>query len=175
MIGRAVNFIKKNLKKRDRPKESVADFHTTIIRVDDNFISSSSVVLDESLTGNIFSLKEVTLVGKAEILGNITSRTSNINGKVTGDIISTEAAHIKSSAEICGNIRTKSISIEHGCIINGMIRIEGGIDEHDLIEKVENRLPSKFRKTPIPEPFLISQPVETENEIVIRPVNEADR
>ena len=56
-----------------------------------------------------------------------------------------------------------------------MIRIEGGIDEHDLIEKVENRLPSKFRKTPIPEPFLISQPVETENEIVIRPVNEADR
>jgi len=120
-------------------------------------------------------LKEVTLVAKAEILGNITSRTSNINGKVTGDIISTEAAQIKSSAEISGNIRTKSISIEPGCIINGMIRIEGNIDEHDLIEKVENRLPAKFQKAPIPEPLLISKPVETENEPVIKPANQTDR
>lgn len=175
MIGKAINFIKKNRDKGDRRKEVVADFHTTIIRVDDNFISSSSVMLDDRLIGNIFSLKEVTLVAKAEILGNITSRTSNINGKVTGDIISTEAAQIKSSAEISGNIRTKSISIEPGCIINGMIRIEGNIDEHDLIEKVENRLPAKFQKAPIPEPLLISKPVETENEPVIKPANQPDR
>ena len=167
----ALNFIKKSFGKKERPKEIVADFHTTIIRMDDNFNSSSSVMLDESLTGNIFSLKEVNLVENAEILGNITSRTSNINGKVTGDIISTDAAHIKSSAVICGNIRTKSISIERGSIINGMIRIEGGIDDHELIEKVENRLPSKFQKASIPESFLISQPIETENEIIISPVD----
>lgn len=175
MIGKVINFIKKNRHKGDRRKEIVADFHTTIIRVDDNFISSSSVMLDERLIGNIFSLKEVTLVAKAEILGNITSRTSNINGKVTGDIISTEAAHIKSSAEICGNIRTKSISIEPGCIINGMIRIEGGIDERDLFEKVQNRLPSKFQNALIPESFLISKSAETGKESVIKPANQPDR
>jgi len=174
MIGGAVNFIKNLLDKKDRQKEIVADFHTTIIRVDDNFISSSSVMLDERLIGNIYSLKEVTVVSTAEISGNITSRKSNINGKVIGDIISIESALIKSSAIVCGNIRAKSITVEPGCIINGMIRIEGNIDERDLIEKVENRLPPK-RKEFIEMPFLISEPEETEAEPVIKSLSQPDR
>ena len=175
MIGRAVNFIKKFLDKKDRQKEIVADFHTTIIRVDDNFISSSSVILDERLIGNIYSLKEVTVAPTAEISGNITSRTCNINGKVIGDIISTESALIKSSAIICGNIRAKSINVEPGCTINGMIRIEGNIDERDLIEKVENRLPPKVQKEIIAMPYLISEPVELERESVAKQISQPDR
>lgn len=175
MIGRAVNFIKKFLDKKDRQKEIVADFHTTIIRVDDNFISSSSVILDERLIGNIYSLKEVTVASTAEISGNITSRTCNINGKVIGDIISTEYAQIKSSAIICGNIRAKSLTVEPGCIINGMIRIEGNIDEHDLIEKVENRLPPKAQKEIITMPYLIAEPIEPEKEPVIKQISQPDR
>ncbi len=175
MIGRAVNFIKKYLDKKDRQKEIVADFHTTIIRVDDNFISSSSVILDERLIGNIYSLKEVTVAPTAEISGNITSRTCNINGKVIGDIISTESALIKSSATICGNIRAKSITVQPGCIINGMIRIEGNIDERDLIEKVENRLPPKVQNEIIAMPYLISEPVEAEKEPVAKPISQPDR
>lgn len=175
MIGRAVNFIKKYLDKKDRQKEIVADFHTTIIRVDDNFISSSSVILDERLIGNIYSLKEVTVASSAEISGNITSRTCNINGKVFGDIISTESAIIRSSAIICGNIRAKTINVEPGCIINGMIRIEGNIDERDLIEKVENRLPPKVQNEIIAMPYLISEPVEVEKEPVTKPISQPDR
>jgi cytoskeletal protein CcmA (bactofilin family) len=175
MIGRAVNFIKKFLDKKDRQKEIVADFHTTIIRVDDNFISSSSIILDERLIGNIYSLKGVTVDTTAEISGNITSRTCNINGKVIGDIISTESALIKSSAIICGNIRAKSINVEPGCIINGMIRIEGNIDERDLIEKVENRLPPKVQKEIIAMPYLISEPAEVDKEPVPKPISQPDR
>lgn len=155
MIGKAVSFIKKFLNKKDRQKEIVADFHTTIIRVDDNYISPSSVVLDERLIGNIYSLKEVTVDPTAEISGNITSRLCNINGKVFGDIISTEYAHIQSSAIIYGNIKAKAITIEAGCIINGAIRIEGNIDERDLIEKVENRLPQKTVNKEEGVPYLL--------------------
>jgi len=175
MIGRAVNFIKKFLDKKDRQKEIVADFHTTIIRVDNNFISSSSVILDEKLIGNIYSLKEVTIAPSAEISGNITSRSSNINGKVIGDIIATEFAVIKSDAVICGNIRAKSISVEPGSIINGRIRIESNIDERDLIEKVENRLPPKTQIEIAPMPYLIFEPVEAEPELIIMPISQPDR
>ncbi|MFA6944618.1 MAG: polymer-forming cytoskeletal protein [Pedobacter sp.] len=175
MIGRAVSFIQKYLNKKDRQKEIIADFHTTIIRVDDNFISHSSVMLDERLIGNIYSLKEVIVAPTAEISGNITSRVCNINGKVIGDIISTESAFIKSSATIFGNIRAKSITVEPGCIINGAIRIEGNIDERDLIEQVENRLPSKFRTEAISMPYLIYEPVEEENEPVVKPQSQPDR
>lgn len=144
----AVNFIQKYLNKMHRRQEIIADFHTTIIRVDDNFISSSSIILDEVLMGNIYSLKEVIVAGTAEISGNITSRTASISGKVYGDIISMEYADIKSTAIISGHIRASSISIETGAVINGSIRVEGNIDERDLLEKVENRLPSNKMKEP---------------------------
>ncbi len=148
MIKKAVNFIQKFLNKKHRRQEIIADFHTTIIRVDDNFISSSSIILDEVLRGNIYSLKEVIVAGTAEISGNVTSRTTSISGTVYGDIISTEYADIKSTAVINGHIRASAISIETGAIINGSIRVEGNIDERDLLEKVENRLPSPTVKEP---------------------------
>lgn len=156
MIRKAISFIKKFLNKKDRRKEIVADFHTTIIRVDDNYISPNSVVLDERLIGNIYSLNEVIVAPTAEVSGNITSRLCSIDGKVFGDIVSTEYAHIQSSAIVYGNIKAKAIKIEAGCVINGAIRIEGNIDERDLIEKVENRLPQKFVSKDASEPYLIT-------------------
>lgn len=146
MIGKAVRFINKYIDKRGRRQEIIADFHTTIIRVDNNFISSNSVMLDEMLMANIYSLKEVIVAETAEVRGNITSRTCTINGKVYGDIFSTEYAEIKSTAMITGNIRAQAIHIEPGSVINGLIHIEGGMDDRDLIEKVENRLPIGFKK-----------------------------
>ena len=148
MIEKAVNFIQKFLNKKHRRQEIIADFHTTIIRVDDNFISSSSIILDEVLMGNIYSLKEVIVAGTAEISGNVTSRTASISGKVYGDIIALDYADIKSTAVINGNIRASAISIEAGAVINGAIRVEGNIDERDLLEKVENRLPLNTLKEP---------------------------
>jgi cytoskeletal protein CcmA (bactofilin family) len=170
-----VNFIKKFLNKKKRQKEIVTDFHTTIIRVDSNFISTSSIILDEKLIANIYSLKEVTLDSSAEISGDITSRRCEINGKVIGDITSTEFACIKSNAIISGNIRAKSLKVEIGSIINGFIRIEGDIDERDLIEKIENRLPPKTQNEIISIPYLIPKPVEAEQDIVFTTVNEAGK
>lgn len=148
MIGKAVNFIKNILNKKDSRQEIIADFHTTIIRVDDNFISSSSIILDDMLMGNIYSLKEVIVADSAEISGNITSASVSISGKVYGDIISLEFADIKGTAVISGNIRAKAIAIAPGAVINGSVRIEGEIDNRDLLAKVENRLPSNVIKEP---------------------------
>lgn len=138
------NFFKRFLNKKDRKQEDIADFHTTIIRVEDNFVSTSSIILDEPLMGNIYSLKEVIVAEKAQVKGNVISRVSSVSGRVDGDIISTEYAEIKDTAVIRGNIRAKAISIAGGAVINGSIRIEGGIDEHDLLEKVEKRLPARI-------------------------------
>lgn len=168
MISRAVSFIKKLFNKKERQEEPIADFHTTIIRVDDNFISASSIMLDEKLIGNIYSLKEVIVAPTAEVSGNITSRICTIDGKVYGDILSTEYAQIKSTAVITGCVRAKSISIEPGSVINGSIRIEGEIDERDLIEKVENRLPSKTQKDTQVISYVLSEVPEPENELILR-------
>lgn len=168
MIKKAVNFIQKFLDKKHRRQEVIANFHTTIIRVDDDFISTSSIILDEVLKGNIYSLKEVIVAGTAEISGNVTSRTASISGKVYGDIISMEFADIKSTAVISGQIKASAISIEAGTVINGWIRVEANLDERELLEKVENRLPP----TAVDEPAFLTYIMPEESpamEIVTRP------
>jgi cytoskeletal protein CcmA (bactofilin family) len=175
----AVDFIKNIFNKKSRQKEIVADFHTTIIKVDDNFISASSIMLDEKLFGNIFSLKEVNITAPSEISGNIISRSCIISGMVSGDIRSSEYAEIKSTANIAGNILARSIRIEPGAIINGSIRIDGDIDERELIEKVESRLQFRKQVETYTVPYLIvEQPdleVDPDNELPSESVPLTDR
>lgn len=179
MISKAVDFIRNIFDKKGRQKETVADFHTTIIKVDDNFISASSIMLDEKLFGNIFSLKEVNIAASSEISGNIISRSCIISGNVTGDIRATDYAEIKSTANIAGNILARAIMIEPGAIINGSIRIDGAIDERELIEKVESRLRYNKQVETFTVPYLIAEQVvvekEAENELLPKSVPQADR
>jgi cytoskeletal protein CcmA (bactofilin family) len=159
MIIKIVDFLKNILGRKPAKKEIVADFHTTIIKVDDNFISASSIMLDEKLLGNIFSLKEVNITAPSEISGNIISRSCIISGMVSGDIRSSEYAEIKSTANIAGNILARSIKIEPGAIINGSIRIDGEIDDRELIEKVESRLQFRNQADTFTVPYLmVEQP-----------------
>lgn len=155
MISGTVNFLKNVFSKKSSKKEVIADFHTTIIRVDNNFISSSSIKLDEMLVGNIYSLKEVIVDPIAEISGNITSHLSNISGKVNGDIIAIDYVEVQSTAVISGNIRAKSLCIKPGAVINGLIHIESDIDDQDLKEKLENRIPLSLKKGSMELPYLI--------------------
>jgi cytoskeletal protein CcmA (bactofilin family) len=146
MIGRAINFIKKFFNNKSNQKEVFVDFNITLTKVDDNYISSTSVILDEKLSGNIYSLREVCLTPNAELLGNIISRTSNIHGKIIGDIICYDSAIIKSSAILNGNVRAKSMVIEHSSNINGFISINDNLDEDELIDKVEKQFHIKSKE-----------------------------
>ena len=179
MMIKTVDFIKNIFGRKVTKKEIVADFHTTIIKVDDNFISASSIMLDEKLYGNIFSLKEVNITAPSEISGNIISRSCIISGIVSGDIRSSEYAEIKSTANIAGNILARSITIEPGAIINGSIRIDGEIDERELIEKVESRLQSRKQVDTFNVPYLmVEQPSlkdDPENELQSESVPPTDR
>ncbi|WP_276359378.1 polymer-forming cytoskeletal protein [Daejeonella sp. H1SJ63] len=175
MIAGAVNFAKNFFSKKNGQKEKVADFHTTIIRVDNNFISSSSIKLDERLIGNIYSLNEVIVDPGAEISGNITSHLCNISGKVIGDIIAIDYVEVKNTAVIEGNIRAKSMCIQPGAVINGLIRIEGDIDDRDLIEKIENRLPPRTQKEPFELPYILQEEIPAENEKAAVPITKQSR
>jgi len=179
MIKKAVDFIINIFDKKGRQKEIVADFHTTIIKVDDNFISASSIMLDEKLFGNIFSLKEVNIAAPSEISGNIISRSCIISGFVSGDIRSSEYAEIKSTANIAGNILARSIMIEPGAIINGSIRIDGEIDERELIEKVESRLQFRKQVDTFTVPYLIEEQPDlkedSEHELMSKSLPQTDR
>ena len=81
---------------------------------------------------------------------------------MSGDISSSDYAEIKSTAYIAGNILARSISIEPGAIINGSIRIDGEIDERELIEKVESRLQFRKQVETSTVPYLIVEQLDLE-------------
>jgi cytoskeletal protein CcmA (bactofilin family) len=137
MIDKTTSIIKKYLDKGRNNERTVTELHNTITRIDNTYISSNSVLLEEALIGDIYSLQEVIVAEGASVSGNITSKNSTIRGKVVGDIISTDYVDIKSTAEINGSIRTESVQIEPGSLINGHIHIEEGIDDSNLIIMVK--------------------------------------
>jgi len=147
MINKTADIIKKYFDK-GRPDKSVTEFHNTITRIDNSFISSNSVLLEETLTGDIYSLKEVIIAENASVSGSITSRNCTVKGKVFGNIVSTNYVDIKSTAEVNGNIRTEIIQIAPGSVINGHIHIEEGINESDLVNMVEKALPYPVKEQP---------------------------
>lgn len=173
-----MSFIKNLFSKKNQRQEVVADFQTTIIRVDDNYISSSSIKLDEMLAGNIYSLKEVVVSASAEISGNITSTSASVGGIVKGNIVCLEALEIKNTAVITGHILTKTISVEAGAIVNGSIRIEGDIDDRDLKRKIESRIPAQAAlKEPVFVPQMLPEPApkEVQPKPEIRPAETSKR
>jgi predicted acyltransferase (DUF342 family) len=82
---------------------------------------------------------------------------------VSGDIRSSDYAEIKSTANIAGNILARSITIEPGAIINGSIRIDGEIDERELIEKIESRLQSRKQVDTFNVPYLMVEQPDQED------------
>ena len=59
---------------------------------------------------------------------------------------------------------TRSITIEPGAIINGSIRIDGEIDERELIEKVESRLQFRNQADTFTVPYLMVEQPDREDD-----------
>lgn len=126
------NLIKK-FKKTSPQKDST----TSIKSNSRNLVSEESILLNEQVKINIYSLKEVNIDKEGVITGNIHSKSCIVNGKVNGNILSSEYIEVKNTAVIEGNIKSGSIQIEAGSMINGFISIEKKIKLPTILPQVE--------------------------------------
>ncbi|HCN84964.1 MAG TPA: hypothetical protein DIT07_15305 [Sphingobacteriaceae bacterium] len=101
-----------------------------------NLVSVDSILLNEHVKVNIYSLKEVNIDKEGVVTGNIHSKSCVVNGKVNGNILSSEYIEVKNTAVIEGNIKSGSIQIEAGSMINGFISIEKKIKLPTIISEV---------------------------------------
>ena len=92
------------------------------IRIEGNLISSSDLIFDGSIKGNIQSKGNLTVGKNADIEGDITAGRAVIEGKVNGNG-KFENCRVAASAQITGSLATVALEMEEGASLSGDCRV----------------------------------------------------
>jgi cytoskeletal protein CcmA (bactofilin family) len=93
-----------------------------------NYFSDELILLDETLSGNLFCAEKVLIEQHGILKGNITSKTCLVTGLVNGNILALDLLDIKATAIVRGNIQSAKVNIEPGAVINGYITVGEDIE-----------------------------------------------
>jgi len=116
-----------------------------LVRDGNDLFSDKLILLDESLSGNLFCAETIVVEQNGKLSGNITSKSCVVSGTINGNIMSTDQMDIKSTAIIKGNIQSALINIEPGAVINGCITImQDTAAVADLSEKIKGYSPDEY-------------------------------
>jgi len=117
-----------------------------LVREGNDLFSDKLILLDESLSGNLFCAETIVVEQNGKLSGNITSKSCVVSGTINGNIVSTDQMDIKSTAIIKGNIQSAIINIEPGAVINGCITImQDTVAVTDLSEKIKGYSPDEYQ------------------------------
>ena len=102
-------------------------------------ISANRVELSEcSVLGNIRAEASLVIDAGSEVIGDIESGDTSIDGKIKGNVLSTADVVCKKNSFILGNVASDSISIEKGSVVCGEIQIKCTENADELFSKYFN-------------------------------------
>ncbi|MDD4160026.1 MAG: polymer-forming cytoskeletal protein [Synergistaceae bacterium] len=102
-------------------------------------ISAKRAELNEcSILGNICTEASLVINAGSEVIGDIESGDTSIDGKIKGNVVSKADVVCKKNSLILGNVVSDSISIEKGAIVCGEIQIKCTENADELFSKYFN-------------------------------------
>ena len=111
-----------------RSTSSARDEKTIIgehISIEGSIRGEEDLQIEGSMKGNIELEKHNFKVGpNGQMEGEITARNVSVSGEFKGNIKSHEKVEVTREADFYGEIRAKSISVEDGAYIKGMIELD---------------------------------------------------
>jgi cytoskeletal protein CcmA (bactofilin family) len=140
-----------------------------LVREGNDLFSDKLILLDESLSGNLFCAETIVVEQNGKLSGNITSKSCVVSGTINGNIVSTDQMNIKSTAIIKGNIQSALINIEPGAVINGCVTImQDTAAIADLSEKIKGYSPDEYLEAKLAGWLIDAQPADnTDGNIVV--------
>ena len=91
------------------------------IFVHNDVVALTDVCVTQSVTGDIYCTKNITIHKNAQVTGNIYCRTGVVDGIVTGNIATFELLEIKANAVLDGNINARKLNVSPAAILNGYV------------------------------------------------------
>ena len=111
-----------------RSRSAARDEKTIIgehISIEGSIGGEENLEIEGSMKGNIDLEKHNFRVGlKGQVEGEVNARNVSISGEFKGNIKSHEKVEITREADFYGEIKAKSISIEDGAYIKGVIELD---------------------------------------------------
>ncbi len=99
-------------------------------------IKAADAVITKSLIkGNVAVKNFVTIDGETTVVGDVSGRTSQVNGKVKGNLTVEERAHFEPRATLVGNLIAGTVIIDEGAMLKGDIAITNAQNENINVEE----------------------------------------
>jgi cytoskeletal protein CcmA (bactofilin family) len=107
--------------KRKAEKLPCKEVYISGIFVHNDVVALNDVCVTQSVTGNIYCTKKVTVCKDAQVIGNIFCRQGVVEGSVTGDISAFEMLEVKATAVLNGDINARKLNVSPAATLNGYI------------------------------------------------------
>lgn len=97
-----------------------------------NISSSSSLLINGRIEGNIRTSEKVTIGPSGSVTGNIICINADIEGRLEGELSVKDKLVLRATAFIIGDIFTSKLQIEQGASFNGMCKMAQDSNSNEL-------------------------------------------
>lgn len=121
-----------------KPTPSSTEPETIIgpsVRVEGNFRGDGNVMIEGEVKGSIKTKRDVRIAEGAKVKASIDCINAFISGEVQGNIKTKEKLELSATAQVTGDITAKTLQINSGAKLNGVIKM----DEESLNPPVKEK------------------------------------
>ncbi len=99
--------------------------------------ADEAAITGSLIRGNLTVQNLVTIDADTTIVGDVSARNAEINGKVKGNLTVDERGHFKTNATLVGNLISGTVIIDEGAMLKGDIAITNAQYEDISVEEPE--------------------------------------
>lgn len=94
-------------------------------RFEGELVSSGVVKVEGTVAGTIRAERQVLVARGGVVEGNIHTIEAVIGGRVQGGVTASERIEVQGGAAVHGDVNTKSLIVQEGGEINGLVKMTG--------------------------------------------------
>ena len=97
--------------------------------------AEDAVITASTIKGSVITENSIDVDGETTIIGDVTARTAEINGKIKGNLTVDERGSFQSKAILVGNLVSGTVIIDEGAMLKGDISITSAQKENVTVEE----------------------------------------
>ena len=99
--------------------------------------AADAVIIGSTVRGNVVVSNVLTMDGDTIIVGDVTAKNVDINGKIKGNLSVEERGHFQQDAVLVGNLMSGTVIIDEGAMLKGDISITSAQTENVTVDEPE--------------------------------------
>ncbi len=99
--------------------------------------ASDAVIVGSIVRGNVTVENVLTMDADTTIIGDVSAKNVDINGKIKGNLTVEERGHFQNNAVLVGNLMSGTVIIDEGAMLKGDISITSAQTENVAVDEPE--------------------------------------